>query len=105
MTGFREHFLEKYFGYRRQYVAAIEQRAPRGVRLAISSEIARLAFVIFGAALCALIFWLLTVAAFGLDGFGWRGITFAVCAVSATALGFLAFRGMLEAIAAARSMR
>ncbi len=105
MTGFREHFLDKYFAYRRRYVAAIAERAPGRVRLAITSEVARLAFVIFGAALCALIFGLLTFAAFAIDGFGWRGVAFGSCAASSLTFGLLALRGLLDAIAAARSLR
>lgn len=105
MMGFREHFLDKYFAYRRRYVAAIAERAPGRVRLAITSEVARLAFVILGAAFCAFIFGLLTFAAFGTDGFGWRGIAFGSCAASALTFASLALRGLLDALAAARSLR
>jgi MFS family permease len=104
MDGFREHFLDKYFAYRRQYVAAIAERAPHRVRLAITSEIARLAFVVCGAALCAFIFGLLTVGAFGVDGFGWREAVFAACTLSAAAFGLLSLRGILDALAAARAL-
>ncbi len=105
MKGFREHFLDKYFAYRRQYVAAIAERAPHRVRLAITSEVARLAFVVCGAALCAFIFGLLTAGAFGVDGFGWRGVLFACCTVSSAAFGLLSLRGILDAIAAARGLK
>jgi len=68
VSGFQEHFLAKYFAYRRPYVEAVSARAPHRRSWAVASEIARLAFVIFGNALCALIFGALAVAAFGRSG-------------------------------------
>jgi hypothetical protein len=105
MQGFRKHFLDKFFAYRRLYVAAIAERAPHRVRLAITSEIARLSFVVCGAALCAFIFGLLTVGAFGVDGFGWREFVFGFCTLAATAFGLLSLRGIVDAVAAARALR
>jgi hypothetical protein len=104
MNGFREHFLERYFAYRRQYVAAIAERAPHRVRLAITSEVARLTFVVCGSALCAFIFGLLTVGSFGVEGLGWREIVFGTCTVFATAFGLLSLRGIVDAVAAARAL-
>jgi len=92
VSGFREHFLEKYFAYRRRYVDHILGRAPARARLANLAEIARLAFVALGSGLVALIFWLLTAGAAARTGvFGWLPL-FALLALasSAAALGSLA---------------
>ena len=104
MSGFREHFLDKYFAYRRQYVAAIAERAPQRVRLAITSEVARLAFVVCGSAFFAFIFGLLTIGAFGVDGLGWREVLFGACTAAAAAFCLLSLRGVVDALAAARAL-
>lgn len=97
MSGFKAHFLDRYFGYRRLYVDAILERAPRRATLAVASEIARLAFAIFGCALTALVFWLLTAGAAGRSGlFGWT-LVFGGCAAGVSALGALALAAVVRA--------
>ncbi len=63
MSGFQDHFLDKYFAYRRRYVDHIVREAPRRARLAVFSECARLGFVALASALFAFLLGLLTVGA------------------------------------------
>jgi hypothetical protein len=100
VSGFRKHFLERYFGYRRLYVDAILERAPRRATLAVASEIARLCFVIFGCVLTALIFWLLTAGAVARIGglWGWA-LLFALCAAVPTVLAILSVVGAIRGAA------
>jgi len=65
MSAFREHFLDKYFGYRRRYVGAVAELAPNRRRLAVASEIARLGFSFAGCALVAFIMGIVFVGSFG----------------------------------------
>ncbi len=95
----RQHFFDKYFGYRRRYVAHIEREAPRRGSLAVLSEIARLAFMIVGNALCALIFWVLTANAVArAGGFGPWPIVFGICALLPTVFVALSLGGLSEAV-------
>lgn len=96
MSGFRDHFLDKYFAYRRRYVDHIAREAPHRGTLAVASEIARLGFVAVGSALCGAIFWLLTAAAAARGAWALL-VTFAACALCATAFGILAARGIAVA--------
>ena len=98
MSGFRDHFLDKYFAYRRKYVESVTERAPNRREWAVVSEIARLGFMIFGNVLCAIIFWALTVAAFGRGGIGLLSITILVCALVPTVFAAMAARGIVTAI-------
>jgi hypothetical protein len=100
VSGFRKHFLDRYFGYRRLYVDAILERAPRRATLAVASEMARLSFVIVGCALTGLILWLLTAGAAARAG-GLRGwvLVFAACAAAPTILGILSVVGVARAVA------
>ena len=99
MSAFQEHFLEKYFAYRRRYVEGVAARAPHRRSWAIVSELARLGFMIFGNALCALIFWALTVAAFGrAHGVAVLPLTFLVLAVVPTVFAAMALRGIADAL-------
>jgi len=100
MSGFRDHFLDKYFAYRARYVAAVADGDPRRVRLAVVSEIARLGFVVAGTALLALVLWLLVVGAVGRIGVGARTIVFAACALATTYLGLRACVGLARALGA-----
>ncbi len=65
---------------------------------AVVSEIARLAFMIFGNALCALIFWALAVAGFARVGIGPLSLTFFVLALVPTIFAALATRGIAVAM-------
>jgi len=94
VSGFREHFLDKYFAYRRRYVEGVAERAPHRRTWAVFSEIARLGFMIAGNALCALIFWALTAGAFGRSGLGILPLTFLVLALLPTLFAALATRGL-----------
>ncbi len=99
MSAFREHFLDKYFGYRRRYVAAVAAQAPNRRSLAVASEIARLGFSIFGNVLCAAILWLLFAAA--LERLGVLAvltIVFALLAAMPTAFAVLAIRALAAAL-------
>jgi hypothetical protein len=100
VSGFRKHFLDRYFAYRRLYVDAILERAPRRATLAVLSEVARLAFAIFGCALTALIFWLLTAGAVARIGglWGWA-VVFALCAAGSTVLAALSVVGAIRGAA------
>lgn len=100
MSGFRKHFLDRYFGYRRLYVDAILERAPSRATLAVASEIARLAFAIFGCVLTALIFWLLTAGAVArIGGLGGWALVFALCAAAPTILAALSIVGAIRGAA------
>ncbi len=100
MSGFKDHFLDKYFDYRRRYVDYIVAEAPARGRLANLSEIARLAFMIAGNLLCAAIFWLLVAGALGRSGGSgiWPAV-FGLLALVPTAFALLAFAGIGRAFA------
>ena len=99
VSAFREHFLDKYFAYRRRYVDHIVREAPRRAPLAVVSEIARLGFQAIGCGLCAMIFWLLTVGAVGrAGGVGVWPVVFAFCALVPTAFLFLSLAGIAAAL-------
>ena len=95
----REHLIEKYFRYRRRYVDHIVSEAPERALLAVLSEVARLAFVATGSALCALILWLLTVGALTRPA-GWSAwsIPFAALAILATLAVLGALGGIVTAL-------
>ena len=100
MSGFTEHFLDKYFDYRRRYVDFIAVEAPARAGLANLSEIARLGFMISGNVLCAAILWLLVAGAAGREtGFGLRVAGFGLLALLPTAFAALAMRGIARAFA------
>lgn len=99
MSGFKDHFLDKYFAYRRRYVDYIISEAPCRGRLANLSEIARLAFMIAGNVLCAAIFWLLDAgAAARAGGLGLWPVVFALLALLPTTFAALAVRGIATAM-------
>lgn len=64
----------------------------------MASEIARLSFVIFGNVLCALIFGLLTFAAFARSGIAVLPIVFLICAALPAIFIVLSIRGLAVAI-------
>jgi ABC-type transport system involved in cytochrome bd biosynthesis fused ATPase/permease subunit len=100
VSGFRDHFIDKYFGYRRRYVDHIVAEAPARARLANLSEIARLGFMIAGNVLCAAIFWLLVAGAFGrTGGIGAWVVVFALLALVPTTFALLALAGIARAFA------
>ncbi len=96
VTGFRVHFLEKYFAYRRRYVEYMLGEAPRRGVLANLSEVVRLAFVATGSALIAAILWVLAVPALGRAPF-W-GLVFVLLALAATAAAGGALAGVVAAL-------
>lgn len=105
MSGFREHFLDKYFDYRRRYVDYILTEAPSRAGLANLSEIARLGFMISGNVLCAAIFWLLVAGAASRgNGFVWP-VVFALLALMPSTFAILALRGIVRAAADRRRVR
>ena len=90
--------LGRYFGYRRLYVDAILERAPRRATLAVASEIARLGFVLFGCALVGIVFVALVIGATErLRGIGLWPVVFACCAAVDIALGLGAATGIVRA--------
>jgi hypothetical protein len=95
MSGFREHFLDKYFAYRVRYVAYVAACAPHREGWAVASEVARLSFVSLGSGLCALPFCLLTAAALQRHSL-WMWV-FALCAVLGMAFALAALLGALRA--------
>jgi len=99
VSGFRDHFLDKYFAYRKRYVEGVAERAPHRRMWAVVSEIARLGFMIFGNLLCALIFWSLTIASFARSGPSLLLLTFLVLALVPTIFAAMATRGIAVALA------
>lgn len=104
MSGFRDHFLDKYFAYRTRYVAAVEAEKPHRVRLAVLAEVARLTFVVATAALLALVLWLLVFGSYGRLGIGVRTISFALFAGVVTYLGIRALGGLRTAVMVLRKV-
>jgi CHASE2 domain-containing sensor protein len=99
MSAFKEHFVDKYFGYRRRYVDYILEAAPHRAVLAVLSEVVRLAFIVAASALCAAIFWLLSAGALVRSaGPGAWFVVSVLCALSASALGLFALGGLLSAL-------
>lgn len=98
MSAFREHFLDKYFAYRRRYVDHIVREAPERASLAVASEVARLGFQVAGCALCALIFWLLTAGAAARGSAPTLFVVFALCALVPTLLLLLSLGGIAAAV-------
>jgi hypothetical protein len=99
VSGFRDHFLDKYFDYRRRYVDYIVAEAPARARLANLSEIARLGFMIAGNVLCACLLWLLVAGAAARPGAAVLTIVFVLLALMPTAFALLALRGIARAFA------
>jgi hypothetical protein len=100
MSAFQEHFLDKYFGYRRRYVAAVAAIAPERRSLAVASELARLGFSLAGNALCAAILWLLFWGAVERSGaLAVLPVVFALLALLPTVFGLLALRSIFSALA------
>ncbi len=106
MSAFRDHFLDKYFAYRRRYVAHIERVAPQRGSLAVLSEIARLAFMIAGNLLCAIILWALAAGAVArTGGFGLWPVVFGLCALAPTLFIVLSAAGLCAALGDRRRVR
>jgi hypothetical protein len=99
VSGFKEHFLDKYFAYRRRYVDYIAREAPDRAHLAVLSEIARLGFMIAGNVLCAAILWVLTAGAASRPGSAPWAALFGLLALMPTAFAALAVRGAAAAVA------
>ncbi|MBD5633874.1 MAG: hypothetical protein IAI49_05290 [Candidatus Eremiobacteraeota bacterium] len=99
MSAFNDHFVAKYFGYRRRYVDYIVSSAPARARLANLSEIARLGFMIAGNVLCAAILWLLVSGAIERSGIAPWPVAFILLALLPTFFALLAGRGIAAAIA------
>jgi hypothetical protein len=97
MSGFKEHFLDKYFAYRAKYVEHVREQAPNRARWAMASEIARLGFVFLGSGFCAATFGLLTAGAWE-RGSPWAP-AFALCAATS---GWFAAAALIGASQAAR---
>jgi len=95
VSSFNEHFLSKYFAYRRRYVDYILAEAPSRASLAVGSELARLAFMLVGNALCGLILWTLAAGAVARSN-AWA-ILFVAFAALPTAFAVLTVRGLTAA--------
>ncbi len=99
MSAFREHFLDKYFGYRRLSVARVAELAPHRRSLAILSEIARLGFVL---ATCALVVFLMSIVfvrAFA-NGSWWNVAYFGAILGMGLVFGVLTIGGLRDALRA-----
>jgi len=105
VSGFRDHFLDKYFAYRKRYVEGVAERAPHRRMWAVVSEIARLGFMVAGNLLCALIFWSLTVASFARSGPSLLSLTFFVLALVPTIFAAMATRGIAVAFVERAKLR
>lgn len=106
MSAFRDHFLDKYFAYRRRYVAEVVRIAPQRGSLAVLAEIARLGFMIAGNGLCAVILWALTAGAAARTGDAllWP-VVFGLCALVPTLFVVLAAVGVCAAVGDRRRVR
>ncbi|HEY0798537.1 MAG TPA: hypothetical protein VGD50_05265 [Candidatus Baltobacteraceae bacterium] len=102
MSGFKDHFLDKYFGYRSRYVAHVAAYAPAQAHFAVVSEVARLSFSLAGCLLCALIFWVLTANAAARGGSAPLVVTFGCCAAGSSWFAVLTLIGLGRAIGALR---
>jgi len=98
VSAFKDHFLDKYFGYRRRYVDYVARAAPHRARLAVLSEVARLSFVAAGSAFCGLIFGTLCVTASARIGVALLPVLFGGCALAALAFATLALLGVASAL-------
>ena len=96
VSGFREHFLDKYFAYRRRYVDYILSEAPQRGVLANLSEVIRLAFVCTGSLLIGAILWTLTVLAVSRQPVG--SVIYGLCALGASASAWGAASGIVAAL-------
>ncbi len=105
MSGFRDHFIDKYFGYRRRYVDYIVAEAPHRAGLANLSELARLGFMIAGNVLCAAIFWLLVAGAAARGNGPVWPVVFSLLALLPTSFAVLALRGIVRAAADRKRVR
>lgn len=105
MSGWQEHFLDKYFAYRERYVAAIVAQAPGRKSWAVAAEVARLSFVLFGCSICAAILWVPTLQQAGQGRFGLGVILTGLCAGAATLLGIRTLGGWWRAVNALRGTR
>jgi polyferredoxin len=99
MSAFREHFLDKYFGYRRFYVARVAELAPHRRGLAIVSEIARLGFVLVTCALVAFLMSIVFIRALA-SGSWWNVVYFGIILGMALAFGVLTIGGLRDALLA-----
>ena len=105
MNGFREHFLDRYFGFRERYVAAVGERAPSRLRMAIVAEIARLGFVVAASGLILAVFGVLAEDAIRREGPTLWPTVFALCAAVAAGGAVLGLRGLVKAGARLRALR
>jgi hypothetical protein len=103
-TVFRR-IIDRYFIYRDRYVGYFREHVPARVGWAIASEVARLAFVVAGAALFALVFGFLTAAAAGSPGRRWWALPFALLAFWSLGSLVIAGRSLLYAIRQLNSHR
>ncbi len=88
----------RYFVYRDLYVNYFRENVPERVGWAIASEVARLAFVVAGAILFALVFGVLTAGAAGSSGRRWWALPFGVLTYWSLASLVIAGRSLLYAI-------
>jgi hypothetical protein len=100
VSGFQEHFLDKYFAYRNRYVARVAELAPHRRELAVLSEIARLGFMLAGNVLCGLVLWALAAGAAARFGLDVRTVLFVALALLPTVFAALTVRGLATAFAA-----
>jgi hypothetical protein len=97
MSAFRKHFLDKYFGYRSRYVAAVAELAPHRRSLAVASEIARLCFSIFACGLVVFITSIAFVRAIGHAPWFWV-LSFGLIVAMPLFFGCLAIVGVRDAL-------
>ena len=96
MSAFREHFLDKYFAYRRRYVDYILTEAPNRGGLANLSEVVRLAFTLTGSLLIGVIVWTITVLSLSRPTLGTA--VYALMSLAATAAAAAAALGIVAAL-------
>lgn len=97
--------VDRYFIYRGQYVGYFRENVPSRVGWAIASEVARLAFVVAGAALFSTVFAFLTVAAAGTPGRRWWALPFAVLSYWSLGSLYIAGKSLVYAVRQLNSHR
>ncbi|MEO6990550.1 MAG: hypothetical protein ABI346_00010 [Candidatus Baltobacteraceae bacterium] len=105
MGGFREHLIDRYFGFRERYVAAVAERAPASLRMAIVAEIARLGFLLAGCGLICAVFAVLAWGALQREGVTLWPSVFVLCALVAGLASSLSVRGLAVAARRLRALR
>jgi hypothetical protein len=100
-----ERIASRYFIYRSLYVDYFREHVPERLGWALASEVARLAFTLFAAALCVLIFAALTLGAAQTPVRGLWAVPFGLLALFSLWSAVLTGASLGTAIGASRAYR